>query len=89
MTEATITTRLNGPLLVKGPVKLIDHEGREYDLSGKETYALCRCGATNRRPFCDGTHKTCGWVSSEVVPPPVALSADASSTPAPTPPSAS
>ena len=32
MTEATITTRLNGPLLVKGPVKLIDHEGREYDL---------------------------------------------------------
>ena len=86
MTEATITTRLNGPLLVKGPIKLIDHEGREYDLTGKETYALCRCGATNRRPFCDGTHKTCGWMAADIAPPPAA----APSTPAPpTPPSAS
>ena len=86
MTEATITTRLNGPLLVKGPIKLIDHEGREYDLTGKETYALCRCGATNRRPFCDGTHKTCGWMAADIASPPPA----APSTPAPpTPPSAS
>ena len=85
MTEATITTRLNGPLLVKGPVKLIDHEGREYDLSGKETYALCRCGATNRRPFCDGTHKTCGWVATDIAPPPTPVGPAEPQAPSPPP----
>ena len=88
MSEVTITTRLNGPLLVKGPAKLIDHEGKEYDLSGKETYALCRCGATNRRPFCDGTHKTCGWVSGEVAPPPAPVAPPASPAAPPAPPAA-
>ncbi|HVJ88111.1 MAG TPA: CDGSH iron-sulfur domain-containing protein [Caulifigura sp.] len=63
--EVTINLRLNGPLLVTGPAKLIDHEGNVFNLAGKTSYALCRCGQTQRRPFCDGTHKTCGWAAED------------------------
>ncbi len=65
MSDVTITLRHNGPLLVTGPAKLIDHEGKEFNLEGKVSYALCRCGQSQRRPFCDGTHKGCGWVAEE------------------------
>lgn len=63
--EVTINLRLNGPLLVTGPAKLIDHEGNVFNLEGKASYALCRCGQSKRRPFCDGTHKTCGWAAED------------------------
>lgn len=69
MSEVTIKTRENGPLLVSGPVTLIDHLGNKYNIAGKENIALCRCGQTKNRPFCDGTHKSCGWVAGEIVPP--------------------
>lgn len=65
MADVTITLRPNGPLLVSGPVRVLDHEGKEFDLKGKETFALCRCGQTKRRPFCDGTHKECGWAAMD------------------------
>jgi CDGSH-type Zn-finger protein len=65
MSEVTITCRLNGPFLVKGPAKLVDAEGNEFNLTGKETYALCRCGHSKNKPFCDGTHKGCEWVAAE------------------------
>jgi len=68
MSEVTITLRPNGPLLVSGPVRLIDHEGREFNLTGKEKFSLCRCGQSKNRPFCDGTHKACGWAAMDVVP---------------------
>lgn len=70
MSEVTITCRENGPLLVKGPVTVVDHKGTAYNLAGKETFALCRCGQSKNRPFCDGTHKTCGWLVADLVPPP-------------------
>ncbi len=63
MSEVRITTRLNGPLLVQGPAKLCDHEGNEFNLAGKETYALCRCDQSQKKPFCDGAHKTCGFTA--------------------------
>lgn len=66
MAEVTITIRPNGPLLVSGPVKLLDHEGNEFNLQGKEKFSLCRCGQSKNRPFCDGTHKECGFASVEV-----------------------
>ena len=69
MSDVTITCRLNGPLLVSGPAKLIDHEGNSFELAGKETYALCRCAASQRRPFCDGTHKTSGFCATEKATP--------------------
>jgi CDGSH-type Zn-finger protein len=72
MPDVTIKTRENGPILVTGPVKLIDHLGNEFDLTGKESIALCRCTQSSRRPFCDGTHRTCGFAAAETAPPPPA-----------------
>ncbi len=59
MTEpdgARITPYRDGPLLVRGPFTLTDQDGREIPV-GRETVALCRCGKSRIRPFCDGTHK--------------------------------
>lgn len=65
MSDVTIKTREHGPLLVTGPVTLIDHLGNKYDTSARENIALCRCGASQHRPFCDGTHKTTGFQAPE------------------------
>lgn len=64
MAETTITPLDNGPNLVKGPVKLVDADGNEFQLKGK-TVALCRCGNSNTKPFCDGTHVKIGFKSSD------------------------
>ena len=57
---AEITVAKNGPLLVKGGVTLRDSDGNEIPIE-KQTFALCRCGASSNKPFCDGTHKSCGF----------------------------
>jgi len=63
----TIKVRENGPLLIQGPVTLIDHQGNEFTIPpGKDTIALCRCGQSKNRPFCDGTHKQCGFMAAEI-----------------------
>jgi CDGSH-type Zn-finger protein len=54
--EATITPYRDGPLLVRGPFRLADQDGNEIAV-GRRTVALCRCGKSRLRPFCDGTHK--------------------------------
>ncbi len=69
MSDVTVSTRENGPFLVTGSVKLTDHQGAEFDLGGKETIALCRCGTSKNRPFCDGSHKECGFESAETAQP--------------------
>jgi CDGSH-type Zn-finger protein len=57
---ARITAYRDGPFLVRGPVELVDQEGNEI-LVERETVALCRCGKSRLRPFCDGTHKLVGF----------------------------
>jgi CDGSH-type Zn-finger protein len=52
----TITPYRNGPYLVRGPFILRDQEGEEIPTS-RRTIALCRCGKSQMRPYCDGTHK--------------------------------
>lgn len=61
----TIRCRENGPLVVEMPaevglrLRVTDHEGQEIPLSShKRAVALCRCGRTATRPFCDGSHKS-------------------------------
>ena len=54
--DVTITPYRDGPLLVRGPFRMVDQEGEEIEV-GRETVALCRCGRSRLRPFCDGTHK--------------------------------
>jgi CDGSH-type Zn-finger protein len=51
-----ITPYRDGPLLVRGPVRLVDQDGKEI-VADREPIALCRCGRSRMRPFCDGSHK--------------------------------
>jgi CDGSH-type Zn-finger protein len=57
---ARITPYRDGPILVRGPFTLLDQDGNEIETHQK-TIALCRCGRSARKPFCDGTHKATGW----------------------------
>lgn len=55
---STIITVLNdGSLRVKGDFQIVDSDGQEYDLQGREIVSLCRCGLSKNKPFCDGSHK--------------------------------
>ncbi len=65
MSEVTVNIRDNGPLLIEGPFKLIDAAGNEVPLpANKPAIALCRCGHSTNKPFCDGTHKATGFESA-------------------------
>jgi len=66
MSDVKVDLKPNGPILVSGPITLNDTQGNQYDLGGKTTIALCRCGATNNKPFCDGSHNACGFESQEL-----------------------
>jgi len=68
MSKVKITVRANGPFRVEDPeglIELVDASGNAYDLSGKPVYALCRCGASVNKPFCDGTHSKAGFQAAE------------------------
>jgi len=54
--EPTITPYRDGPLIVRGDVRLLDQDGNEIE-AGRDTVALCRCGKSRIRPFCDGSHQ--------------------------------
>ena len=56
MDDVTITPYRDGPLLVRGPVRLEDMQGLQIEVE-RATIALCRCGKSRSRPFCDGSHK--------------------------------
>ncbi len=55
-----ITIAKNGPYLVSSAVPLKDAEGKEIKVE-KKMYALCRCGQSANKPFCDGTHSNIGF----------------------------
>jgi len=54
----TITIKDNGPLLIDGEFKLVDAQGNEIPATKR---ALCRCGGSTMKPFCDGTHSKIGF----------------------------
>jgi 3-phenylpropionate/trans-cinnamate dioxygenase ferredoxin subunit len=59
----------NGPYVVRGDdVEVVDADGNAYTLD-KETFALCRCGASTTKPFCDGTHSRIGFQAAEAAVP--------------------
>ena len=55
MNNVTITPTDNGPYLIQGGVTLLDGEGNPYQVD--DTIALCRCGHSSTKPFCDGAHE--------------------------------
>ncbi len=60
MADVSITVRENGPYLVRGPINLVDAAGDEFRVE-REVIALCRCGGSSNKPFCDGTHSRIGF----------------------------
>lgn len=61
MSNITIQISKNGPLLIKEPVKVVDMAtGNEVQIE-KFPIALCRCGQSATKPFCDGAHSRCGF----------------------------
>ena len=58
--RATITPYRDGPYLIRGDFLLTDQDGEPIE-SRRRTVALCRCGKSQIRPFCDGTHKLIGF----------------------------
>lgn len=62
MAGVTIKASDNGPLRVKGSIELMDGEGNLMET--KEEFALCRCGQSKNKPFCDGSHASTGFTSS-------------------------
>jgi len=70
MAEVIIKIRPSGPYLVEGPFRLVDGDGNAYTVPEGKAVALCRCGQSNKRPFCDGTHRSCGFTAAEVAPVP-------------------
>jgi CDGSH-type Zn-finger protein len=66
---ATIKLKQNGPYLVDGDdVTLVDWNGAAYEIP-KRPFALCRCGASTKKPFCDGTHSRIGFNAAEAAVP--------------------
>ncbi len=60
-----IRLRQNGPYVIDGEdVQVVDWNGVEYAI-GRRPVALCRCGASSTKPFCDGTHGRVGWRGGE------------------------
>ena len=65
MPGPTIRLRKNGPYVIEGEdVRVVDWNGTEY-VSQRQPIALCRCGASSNKPFCDGTHNRIGFQGGE------------------------
>lgn len=61
MSNVTITILENGPLLIKQPVNVVDQvSGKELSID-KFPIALCRCGQSINKPYCDGAHSKCNF----------------------------
>ena len=63
MAETKITVKDNGPLRIEGEFIIYDAEGKAFDLAGRTAISLCRCGHSENKPFCDGSHKKVGFQS--------------------------
>ena len=68
MSSVTIRSLKNGPYLVEGEVDLFDPEGNKVG-GDRSTIALCRCGASSNKAFCDGTHSKIGFQAAEAANP--------------------
>ena len=74
MAATRITVINNASLRIEGDFEIVDQDGKVFGLAGRTRVTLCRCGQSSTKPFCDSTHKTCGFDSLVVardLPPPV------------------
>ena len=62
--EVVIKVRDNGPYKVTGPVTIVDADGNRFDVP-EGPIALCRCGQSQTKPFCDASHRASGFDACE------------------------
>jgi CDGSH-type Zn-finger protein len=73
MADMEIVVFPNGPLRISGVCTIKDGQGKSFDLSGRTAISLCRCGHSENKPFCDGSHNRQGFqsvVEARILPPP-------------------
>jgi CDGSH-type Zn-finger protein len=73
MPSTKIVPANNGPLRVEGDFEIADPQGKAFGLAGRMSISLCRCGHSENKPFCDGSHKKVGFTSevqARDLPPP-------------------
>jgi CDGSH-type Zn-finger protein len=63
-----ITCLPNGPYLLDVAADIVDASGKVFDPAGRPKIALCRCGHSRNKPFCDGGHKAAGFVAEDSAP---------------------
>ena len=63
MPSTKIVPNDNGPLRVEGDFEILDPQGKAFGLAGRTVVSLCRCGHSENKPFCDGSHKKVGFQS--------------------------
>ena len=63
----SITACTDGPLIVRGDVEILSSTGEPVEKT-RRTVALCRCGVSTIKPFCDGTHKAVGFKTDPTLP---------------------
>ena len=61
MADAKVEVRLNGPLRVYGEIEIVDADGKNYTVPEGQWVTFCRCGQSEKKPFCDGAHRDCGF----------------------------
>ncbi len=57
MASTKITVNNNGSLRIEGDFEIVDKEGVNYHLGGRQLVSICRCGLSQNKPFCDGSHR--------------------------------
>ena len=73
MAASKVTVRSNGPLRIEGEFSICDQDGGTFGLAGRTMISLCRCGHSENKPFCDGSHNRVGFkseIKARELPPP-------------------
>ena len=73
MSDFRVIVRNNGPLRLEGDITILDQDGQAFGLAGRTVVSLCRCGQSQNKPFCDGSHNKVGFESlcpARDLPPP-------------------
>jgi CDGSH-type Zn-finger protein len=73
MPDTKITVNTDGSIKIEGDFEIFDPQGNKFGLAGRKVISLCRCGQSNNKPFCDGSHKRTGFqdkVEARELPPP-------------------
>ncbi len=70
MAATKITVRNDGSIRVEGDFEIVDQDGKAFGLGGRTKIGLCRCGHSETKPFCDGTHKKVNFQSVDTGPRP-------------------